>query len=225
MAQQVLHLPELLEQIIIQLPTKDLLFSQKVCGTWKAVVDTSPHIQEALFYTIDAKYSITPSVTNTHTSSGHPCSCTVCKSDRNKVRLNPLLITSPGKNGEVEGLKNLLSSVLPAQASCQRMLYGKPTKEIEIFFEPHRITDTNLDWLRSGTRASELLSVCYTMNMVGVDRTVTMKAMIRAGKTFGEIKQRYGEVEEDLRAEGFEIRDAGWGVTHVKTPGGGAGDE
>ncbi|KAK6414388.1 hypothetical protein LTR81_011760 [Elasticomyces elasticus] len=45
----VLDLPELLECILLNLPIRDLLFSQKVCRRWKAAVDSSP-IQKALFF-------------------------------------------------------------------------------------------------------------------------------------------------------------------------------
>ncbi|KAK3623062.1 hypothetical protein LTR56_021815 [Elasticomyces elasticus] len=47
--QEVLTLPELLECILLNLPIRDLLFSQKVCRRWKAAVDSSP-IQKALFF-------------------------------------------------------------------------------------------------------------------------------------------------------------------------------
>ncbi|KAK5726346.1 hypothetical protein LTR17_012777 [Elasticomyces elasticus] len=46
----VLKLPELLENILLQLPMRDLLFAQKVCKTWKLIIDASPAIQKALFF-------------------------------------------------------------------------------------------------------------------------------------------------------------------------------
>ncbi|KAK3648587.1 hypothetical protein LTR56_007413 [Elasticomyces elasticus] len=48
-AQQVLNLSELLETILLGLPTRDLLFSQKVCKTWKAMIEECSNIQKALF--------------------------------------------------------------------------------------------------------------------------------------------------------------------------------
>ncbi|KAK3648590.1 hypothetical protein LTR56_007416 [Elasticomyces elasticus] len=48
-AAQVLGLPELLEAILIGLPTKDLLFAQKVCSFWEQTIQSSKSIRKALF--------------------------------------------------------------------------------------------------------------------------------------------------------------------------------
>ncbi|KAK4959817.1 hypothetical protein LTR10_002705 [Elasticomyces elasticus] len=48
--EQVLALPELLENILLQLPTRDILFAQKVCKEWQEAIVASPKIQEALFF-------------------------------------------------------------------------------------------------------------------------------------------------------------------------------
>lgn len=45
----VLEIAELLELILLQLPTKDLLFAQKVCKSWHTAITTSTAIQKALF--------------------------------------------------------------------------------------------------------------------------------------------------------------------------------
>lgn len=44
------HVPEVLEAILDKLPAKDLLFSTKVCKTWKAAVDGSTRLQRVLFF-------------------------------------------------------------------------------------------------------------------------------------------------------------------------------
>ncbi|KAK5708277.1 hypothetical protein LTR97_000817 [Elasticomyces elasticus] len=49
-ANQVLQLPELLEPILLAPSTRDLLFAQKVCMTWKTTMDRSQAIQKALFF-------------------------------------------------------------------------------------------------------------------------------------------------------------------------------
>ncbi|KAK3724392.1 hypothetical protein LTR37_001016 [Vermiconidia calcicola] len=49
-ALKVLSLVELLEPILAQLPTHDLLRAQKVCRTWKATIDKSRRLQQALFF-------------------------------------------------------------------------------------------------------------------------------------------------------------------------------
>ena len=40
---------ELLETVLLNLPTKDLLLSQRVCRSWQALILTSLHLQRALF--------------------------------------------------------------------------------------------------------------------------------------------------------------------------------
>lgn len=46
----VLYTVELLELILYKLPTRDLLFAQKICKHWKALVAASPKLQRALFF-------------------------------------------------------------------------------------------------------------------------------------------------------------------------------
>ncbi|KAK5698009.1 hypothetical protein LTR97_006969 [Elasticomyces elasticus] len=50
MTAKVLALPELLENILLRLHVKDLLFAQRVCKTWKQVIEGSPSIQRSLFF-------------------------------------------------------------------------------------------------------------------------------------------------------------------------------
>lgn len=49
-ATQVFAVPELLEMILLRLPERDLLLSQRVNTTWRNLTKTSPHIQRKLFY-------------------------------------------------------------------------------------------------------------------------------------------------------------------------------
>jgi hypothetical protein len=49
-AQQVLSLPELLETILLRLPIKDLILSQRVNTCFRATVTLSPALQRALFF-------------------------------------------------------------------------------------------------------------------------------------------------------------------------------
>ena len=48
-SEQVVDTVELLEWILLKLPTKDLLLSQRVAKQWQAVIKTSKILQEALF--------------------------------------------------------------------------------------------------------------------------------------------------------------------------------
>lgn len=45
-----LQTPELLEQILLHLPMLDLLHSQRVCRHWKDIIDSSPTLQQALYF-------------------------------------------------------------------------------------------------------------------------------------------------------------------------------
>lgn len=49
----VLDIPELLEAILLHLPTRDLLLSQGVSRHWKEIVDESIALQRALFFEPD----------------------------------------------------------------------------------------------------------------------------------------------------------------------------
>ena len=48
--EKALQTPELLEHILFQLPTKDLLLAQRVCKFWQANIKASKKIQQALFF-------------------------------------------------------------------------------------------------------------------------------------------------------------------------------
>ncbi|KAK5718386.1 hypothetical protein LTR15_008113 [Elasticomyces elasticus] len=49
MADTVFHIPELLEMIVLYLPTQDMQISRAVCRQWKDGIDSSLHIKRALF--------------------------------------------------------------------------------------------------------------------------------------------------------------------------------
>jgi hypothetical protein len=49
-ATQVFDTTELLEIILYELPTKDLLFAQRISKQTKAVIDNSTKLQQALFF-------------------------------------------------------------------------------------------------------------------------------------------------------------------------------
>ena len=46
----VYNTAELLESILHNLPTKDLLLAQRVCRQWKQAIERSPKLQRALFF-------------------------------------------------------------------------------------------------------------------------------------------------------------------------------
>ncbi|KAK4494364.1 hypothetical protein PRZ48_014662 [Zasmidium cellare] len=48
--QKLIHTTEILEKVLLELDTKTLLLSQRVCKTFKEIVDDSMYLQEALFF-------------------------------------------------------------------------------------------------------------------------------------------------------------------------------
>ncbi|RMY55478.1 hypothetical protein D0865_04159 [Hortaea werneckii] len=48
-AEQFFSMPELLEIMLLKLPVQDLLLAQQVCSHFKAVIEESPKIRQALF--------------------------------------------------------------------------------------------------------------------------------------------------------------------------------
>ncbi|KAK4613631.1 hypothetical protein CLAFUW4_09711 [Fulvia fulva] len=53
-AHAVFYTTELLEQILLELPMKDLLLDQRVSKMWKECIDKSTKLQKALFFVADA---------------------------------------------------------------------------------------------------------------------------------------------------------------------------
>ncbi|KAK5677252.1 hypothetical protein LTS10_010441 [Elasticomyces elasticus] len=190
MAQQVLHLPELLENIFLSLPMKDLLFSQKVCRTWKAVVDTSPHIQEALFYTTDTHESTATSVATV------------------------LLLTYSGYYGmEATDLGHLLyNNSLHPNSSCHRMLLGKPTRDTEIFFEIQPVSNKFWQWEATDI-TGQLVGVFVEYD--GFSDLGLTKAKFMVGATLGETMRRYEKVVEELHEGHFKPVNTYWRFVHI----------
>ncbi|KAK5681487.1 hypothetical protein LTS10_006018 [Elasticomyces elasticus] len=54
-----LDIPELLENILMNLPLRDILFSQRVCRMWQESIKQSPNIQEVLFLRTTSDTTIT----------------------------------------------------------------------------------------------------------------------------------------------------------------------
>ncbi|KAK5726747.1 hypothetical protein LTR15_002635 [Elasticomyces elasticus] len=109
-ANKVLQLPELLEPILLDLSTRDLLFAQKVCTTWKTTVDKSQAIQRALFLMLGAVDDVDTN-SNCRTSKVLPGS--------EVVAINSLLI-----NTSVAGRKGALvisPQDLNINRSCSRL--------------------------------------------------------------------------------------------------------
>ncbi len=120
-ALQVFDTVELLETILFALPTKDLLFAQKVCKHWKGVIAFSSKLQQALFFK------------NIH---DRPLNIFEALDTYVKVLHNPLLVhmewpmdpVEPGVtfSGSFRGAPILDRSWLGKDASWRRMLATQP---------------------------------------------------------------------------------------------------
>ncbi|KAK3648586.1 hypothetical protein LTR56_007412 [Elasticomyces elasticus] len=128
-AAQVLNLPELLETILLALPTRDLFFAQKVCKTFKGVMDGSKNIQKALFFLPGTANDVNFSPQDIHHYDrlGEALPRTVVS--------NPLLFD---RNGSLFELKSRVLKFMKgrdlrrqvprigARGSCTRMLLTQP---------------------------------------------------------------------------------------------------
>ncbi|KAK5677258.1 hypothetical protein LTS10_010447 [Elasticomyces elasticus] len=129
MASQALAIPELLENILLRLHTRDLLFAQKVCKTWKQVMENSPNIQRALFFkpgTIDDRNS---------TSDVHKLF--PYRAEAAKVAPNTLLVIC---NDRGLFLRPGLLEVGSETSSCNRMYATQPPMQVEAeveMWQPH----------------------------------------------------------------------------------------
>lgn len=74
-AHQVFEKPDLLTSILINLSTRDLLLSQKVCKTWKQTVSNSIKLQKALHFMPESEQRLRINEGKIEVGSG---TCTQC---------------------------------------------------------------------------------------------------------------------------------------------------
>ncbi|KAK5739769.1 hypothetical protein LTR17_005055 [Elasticomyces elasticus] len=123
---QVLNSPKLLEPILLKLPMRDMLFAQKVCKTFKQVIDTSWNIQQALFF-MPASYSAVQDRPEAEIEG------LTCRVGRKTVLRNPLVAgtnkSSPWvRNACIQFDRDLL--YVGSEASCRRMYLSQPPVEV-----------------------------------------------------------------------------------------------
>ncbi|KAK5739770.1 hypothetical protein LTR17_005056 [Elasticomyces elasticus] len=130
---KVLSIPELLEEILLDLSTREILFAQTVCKTWKQIINTTPSLQRALFLMPardtepshkGAKASFSRSV-----AAGHIAIPPGFDQDGHLFFLNPLLVDVSGNYMQTqEGDIEILSKPLNAgtETSCNRMYLSQP---------------------------------------------------------------------------------------------------
>ncbi|KAK5721142.1 hypothetical protein LTR15_007106 [Elasticomyces elasticus] len=120
---KTLALPELLEIILFYLPTKDLLFAQKVSKHWFTTITASPSLQKALFFLPGTENDLHLEPTPKRANPPVPWKSLV-------ITLNPLLLninpstTFPVFNTPLHA--DILSQGLHAEASCRRMYLMQP---------------------------------------------------------------------------------------------------
>ncbi|KAK5681210.1 hypothetical protein LTS10_006972 [Elasticomyces elasticus] len=117
-ATRVLMLPELLEIILLDLPTRDLLFAQKVCRTWKEVIDTTKSIQKAL-------YLVPGTTSDVHVDAAHQHLVTSTPA----TAINPLLVSTKSAGHSQLYLRQEVMDAAP-ETSCRRMYLMQPPREI-----------------------------------------------------------------------------------------------
>ncbi|KAK4889398.1 hypothetical protein LTR27_011844 [Elasticomyces elasticus] len=120
-AKQVFTLPELLEITLLHLPTRDLLFAQKVCRAWKTAIDTTTSIQKALYLlpgtVADVRVECPDhAFMNTKLIYGNT--------------INPLLVCIVANTREVRFLPTAVTA--GPEASCHRMCFSQAPDGITI---------------------------------------------------------------------------------------------
>jgi hypothetical protein len=126
--QQLFDTTELLESVLLELPTIDLLFAQGVCKRWKQVIERSRRLQQALFFKSTTKHPVNWCCINLERRD-----LNICINPRQKVYINPLLKwllfvfedsdLLPGQSvNELIELRLLHESWLRPEASWRKMV-------------------------------------------------------------------------------------------------------
>ncbi|KAK5684570.1 hypothetical protein LTS10_004442 [Elasticomyces elasticus] len=126
---QVVNLPELLEAILLELPTRDLLLAQRVCTNWRTAITTSPNLQKMLFFKPGAANDTRP------TLRVYVDQTAIHGADA--VATNQLLICNlpglrPSENSPVVR-RNVLEAW--SDSSCHRMFITKPPMALTVRFD------------------------------------------------------------------------------------------
>ncbi|KAK4902920.1 hypothetical protein LTR27_000859 [Elasticomyces elasticus] len=203
MAQQVLYLPELLENILLELPFSDLRQATQVCTSWRNVTASSPNIQKALFLAPGTMLDITLSDDPTKCRRGphphHPSSARRVSKGTGYI-LKPLLLRhecSPRKlfAWHYSG-PNLLKAY--EHESFRAMLISQPPMSTTIKFQiKHHYRR------RPHIQRHELPII--------PDRVGNLFSPFSSGTTFGEMVENYLAKVEELEVLGFEPAKPGYG--------------
>ena len=114
---RTLHLPELLEQILLHLPQRDLLLAQRTCTAFHQTITASPKLQRALFLAPDPHLPASP-ITYLNPSTG-------TTSAHRKPKNNSLLLRA------FPGIYPTVSPVLcNLPPSREDVVHGRPGAEV-----------------------------------------------------------------------------------------------
>ncbi|KAK5736209.1 hypothetical protein LTR17_007549 [Elasticomyces elasticus] len=117
-AARVLNLPELLEGILVALPTKDLLFAQKVCVFWKRTIEISICIRKALYFVPGDAHDVDADYNNDHS---------LVQWTKGAFALNPLLF---GGRRSGSFSVSMMRDLEHVDWSCAQMFITQPPKRI-----------------------------------------------------------------------------------------------
>ena len=180
MADSVFAVPELLECVLLQLPTRNLLHAQKVCKQWRHVITTSPSIQKALFLRAGTTSDVTGAVAR---------DLDIINITTVSVTPNPLILSS-----FIPGLLTLQRKVLAQDAATHGMYFSQPPAKMWTSFPMYKVH-----------RSSSLSYNGRYRDDVEHSETIYAYA---SGLTFGELVASYRDKMRELEKDGWrEVTD------------------
>ncbi|KAK3115459.1 hypothetical protein LTR53_005161 [Teratosphaeriaceae sp. CCFEE 6253] len=179
MAMKVFAVPELLENILLRLALRDLLFASTVCTTWRSTVAGSPSIQRALFYKPGTLVDVAE-------AEGDETSQAECHEDG--YSLNPFLF-------DLES-GSLQQAIAEPDALC-RLSHVAPDSRRKMFLAQPPIK--MLVWFGVSIWRSDASYLCEEDAVF----------MLERGSTFGQLVKDCRHSVSQLEMEGLELQPDG----------------
>lgn len=173
---------ELLEQILINLPLRDLLLCQRVCKKWEALVSTSPTLQTRLYFRAAAG----PKLSETHPSS---------------YTFNPLLeaafpfLFKPDHIGAAQRSDDWDVSfgdldLPPTLESCpKQFFYSSFTRNPEVFRRPQA------SWRQMLLTNPPVTTVVFRKDTAGMMGRSVQECVVRVGPQYSSFAPELGEMK------------------------------
>ncbi|KAF7190714.1 hypothetical protein HII31_07873 [Pseudocercospora fuligena] len=172
---------ELLENILLHLPMRDLLLDQRVCKTWKACIDSSVKLQRGLFFKPAGNIIAHPRLQE---------GVVIMWSPKN-LFVNPLLLDAFGSFNLARDILHLKSKPCSedrftrSDASWQKMLLTQP---------PYSSPDASSGILKAEKELSDDDSPGIAAIKAAIDPEIAMTVPERAQAILNALKER----EEDF---------------------------